>query len=194
MSELASPLRSIVQKLASQKISGPAAKVKKRYVGATNIVVAVCDVSDSMRDSIGSLGMNKHQQLKVALEDTLLSFPDLRIIAFSSTAQQIRDAKELPEPNGSTNLQRALQLAQELKPRKTIILSDGLPDSTTLATEAAENLTGAIDTIYCGPEQHPGAEFLHGLSRLSGGRGVTWEGRAQLAETFRLLIEAPAGV
>jgi hypothetical protein len=72
-----------------------------------------------------------------------------------------------------------------------LIISDGLPDSTTIATEAAEQLTGAIDTIYCGPEAHPGADYLHSLVRMSGGRGVVWEGREQLTGIVRHLLEAP---
>lgn len=178
------------------KIDGPAAKMKKRFVGATEIEVCLCDVSGSMANTIGSLGVTKWEECRIALQDALITRPNLRIIAFGSGAKEIRDPGELPSPlgemSGRTDLRAALLLAAELRPRRTFIISDGLPDSTTLATEAAQNLTGRIDTIYCGPEGHAGADYLHSLARVGGGRGVNWEGRTQLTEILRPLLCAPA--
>jgi hypothetical protein len=166
--------------------------IKRRFVRATEARVVVCDCSDSMLSTIGSLGLRKHEQLRIALEDALIGDPLLQIIAFSTFPKRIATVAELPPPSGSTNLHGALQMAAELKPRRTIIISDGEPNSETLATEVArDHLTGSIDTIYCGPEGHPGCDYLHSLARLAGGRGVVWEGREQLTAIVRHLLQAP---
>jgi hypothetical protein len=92
---------------------------------------------------------------------------------------------------GGTNLAGALEVAARRKPRKTIVISDGLPDSEIAALEAAERMTGAIDTIYCGPDEHPAVQFLQKLSRQTGGREVTWDGRHEISGIIRGLLPAP---
>jgi len=191
-SEVAAPLLSVIRKLQQAPVVDRAGKVKRRFDRATEVRVVLCDVSDSMMDEIGSLGLRKYEQLRIALEDAVRADPMLRIIVFGTTAKQVGCAAEVPQPGGSTNLHAALQIAAEMKPRRTIIISDGMPNSQHLATEVAEDfLTGSIDTIYCGPEGHPGCDYLHSLARLGGGRGVVWEGRESLAPVLHQLLLAP---
>jgi hypothetical protein len=194
-SDLSAPLLQVIRKLQQTPTKGEASRIKRRFANATDAVAVVCDVSPSMLDTIGSYDLRKWDQLRIALADVYLGFPGIHVIAFGSYVRKIAALAELPAGGalgGSTNMAAAIQAAAELKPRKTIIISDGLPDSTTLAQQEAEAMTGAISAIYCGPEGHPGAEFLYGLARMSGGRGVVWEGREALTGVVRNLLAAPA--
>jgi uncharacterized protein with von Willebrand factor type A (vWA) domain len=190
--EISSPLQSIVKRLAATQVEGPAARLKARFEDATDNIVVLADCSGSMEDLIGSQNMRKCDHLRIALEDVLLAFPKIKLIAFHFTAKVITDAARLREPQGGTNMAAALRLAQKFKPRKTIVISDGLPDNERAALKAADELTGAIDTIYCGPDAHPAAEFLRKLSRSSGGVSVLWDGmRTGISQTIRGLLPAP---
>lgn len=98
----------------------------------------------------------------------------------------------IPPPGGGTPLDRAIEEASKLKPRKTIIISDGLPDHAEACMEAIETLSGAVDTIYCGPDADPAVQFLRSLARAGAGTHVTWDGYRQLSQTIRGLLPPPA--
>lgn len=174
--EIQSPLQSIIQKLAAKDIEGPAAKMQRRFKECSSEVVVLCDASSSMADLIGSQDMSKYEHLEIALEDVLQFWPKIRLVAFGNTVRVIANPRKLPHPCGGTPLHDALLLAAKWKPRKTIVISDGLPDREDLALKAAELLTGSIDTIYCGPDSHPAVEFLRSLSRETGGISMEWDG------------------
>lgn len=99
----------------------------------------------------------------------------------------------VPIPCGGTPLDLAIQAAVALKPRKTIIISDGLPDSPEACVAGIEALTGAVDTIYCGPDADPAVQFLRSLARAGAGTHVTWDGyrQASLGNAIRGLLPAP---
>jgi len=190
--ELLAPLQEVIRRAAESKVEGPATKLRARFESASNEIVLLADCSGSMNDLIGSLGMTKAEHLQIALKDVLALYPKIRLIAFHSYAKEIATAAELPKPTGGTNLARALEMAGRHKPRKTIVISDGLPDNQETALKAAEAITGAIDTIYCGPDQHPAVEFLNRLSRQTGGKQVTWDGyRGEISTAIRGLLAAP---
>jgi hypothetical protein len=77
---------------------------------------------------------------------------------------------------GGTDLGKAIELASTFRPKKTIIISDGLPDSEVEASAAVDRITGEVDTIYCGPDSDPAIGFLRSLSRRGGGVHITWDG------------------
>lgn len=190
-SELSSVLRDIVSKAAKAPTgnTGEIARIKKRFEGCSNDTVVLCDVSSSMNDMIGSLSLRKIQHLKIALTDLLSAHPDAIIIAFGSTAQIIRAPDDLSENLwGSTNLCAGLDLAAKLKPRRTVIISDGMPDDKNGAATMVDNLTGQVDTIYCGPDGHPAIQYLQSLSRAGGGRHMTFDGCRELAPMIRGLL------
>lgn len=188
-SEVASPLRDIIRRAAERKVEGPAAKMRLRMDNASDAVVVLADISDSMRDLIGNANLTKYQHLQIALEDVMTAFPKIRLVVFGSYPKEV--AKLPPQPSGSTNLAGALEMAAEWKPRKTIVISDGLPDNGDAAIAAADKMTGAIDTIYCGPDAHPAVQFLQRLAKSTGGQQVTWDGYKPIASCIRGFLPAP---
>ena len=152
-----------------------------------------------MADFVGSSNMSKMQHLAIALKDVLQRFPQIRIVPFASMVKEIKDPKDLPSPDdvnnnlgGGTDLAAALNFIQKHKPRRTIIISDGLPNSEIHAQQAADQITGGIDTIYCGPDEHPAVKFLAGLAKSAGGASYVWNGYTELGATLRKLLPAPA--
>ncbi len=193
--EVVSPLKSIINRLASTEVQGPAAQMKKRFADCSNAIVVLCDCSGSMDDGIGGLDLSKFEHLKIALEDILQTWPQIKLVAFSSLAKEVKGPKNLPPPGGGTDLARALLFAAKWRPRKTIVISDGMPDHEGAALAAAQGLTGAIDTIYCGPDEHPAVEFLRRLSRECAGSSVVWDGvKMGITYAIRGLLPAPEPV
>lgn len=187
--DLISPLQEIIKRAAANKIDGPVARIKKRLADSTSEIVILADCSGSMSDFIGSVGIRKCDHLKIALADVLKYYPTIKIIAFNSTARVIDGLTDLPAPSGGTALAKALVVASKFKPRKTIIISDGLPDSQPLALEAAEAITGVIDVIYCGPEGSPAIDFMQRLARDCGGTQFSWDGyRGEISSAIRRLL------
>ena len=88
----------------------------------------------------------------------------------------------------------ALKLAATLKPRKTIVISDGQPtDNEAAILDVAARMTGAIDTIYCGPENnYRPIEFLKRLAKDTGGIQTTWTGYRELSGVIRGMLPAPS--
>lgn len=143
--------------------------LQKRLAGASDAVVIVCDVSTSMDEHAGAL--RKIDILRDALKSVVLQYPGARILAFSSAPQW--SSANLPEPSGGTALHLALRLAATLRPAGTVVLSDGEPDNDDMALEAAEQMTGKIDVIYCGPDSNKKARnFMYRLARRGGGTAV----------------------
>ena len=203
------PLLDIVSRAAKAKAVGPAAKLRERFVAAGNETIALCDVSPSMDDLVGSTHHSKFEHLAAALRDLLKGFPNLIIVAFSSTAARVDIASfeahastrrgggysSLPGCSiGGTCMGLAIEyVAANWKPQKTILISDGLPDNENYALAAIEHLTGSVDTIYCGPDADPAVAFLRSLSRAGIGTHVTWDGASELLPTLRrLAIEGPS--
>jgi hypothetical protein len=71
---------------------------------------------------------------------------------------------------GTTALHKAIQLAAKFSPVRTIIISDGEPDSEEKARETIEELTGIVDVVYCGdPDNEHASKFLESLAKTAGG-------------------------
>lgn len=157
----------------------------------------MCDCSGSMEDPIGSLNLSKFDHLMIALRDIYQTYPKIRVVAFSSRAKVLPEGAYPPHPRacslgGGTNLAEGLLAVEKFKPRKTIVISDGIPDSEDQALQAAQQITGAIDTIYCGPDSHPAIQFLHQLARSTGGMSATWDGFRELSGAIKGFLPAPA--
>jgi hypothetical protein len=199
--ELATPLLDLVKKLAATPIDGPAAKLKERFREATGEIVVLCDCSGSMEDLIGSANMSKFTHLQIALDDVLLFWPRIKLVGFASRVKEYTDAKRLPDPSSGvlgngTDLAAGIKFcAARWKPRKTIVISDGLPDSQEEALKAAQKITGAIDTIYCGPDGHPACDFLRQLSKETAGEPHICDfGRKGIAGYIKGLLPAPQAI
>lgn len=216
MSDLFLPLADVIQKAAQSKPDGKVAKLKQRYENCSNEVFCLLDCSGSMRDTMGNLSHSKYEHLLWALKDVVKGVPKLRIVAFGAKVVEIKRPEDLPNelrswnygggdgPTGGTPLHTALKYVRQFKPRKTVVISDGLPDSDKAALDAADRITGAIDTIYCGPDNDPAAQFLASLARDTGGSDYhtvvineqvmvagSGPGFRPIGETIRGLLAAP---
>jgi Mg-chelatase subunit ChlD len=195
---LANPLRGIVAAAVKQlpAVTGGTDRIRRRLDDAGSDIVVVADVSSSMAEPAGD-----RRKIDV-LRDALATVPqDCRMVAFSSVAQDIRDAAGLPAPAGGTALDRALDHAGKYRPRRTIVISDGEPDNEAAALAAAGRLSGVIDVIYCGRDGNARAlDFMRRLARAGGGAVVTYDisrqapnasVKALAAAVARLALPAP---
>lgn len=131
--------------------------------------VILLDVSSSMGCMAGA--KTRIAILQEALDYALPETPGARLIAFSSTPCEIPNVESLPEPNGGTALHRALHLAVTMAPTRTLVITDGEPDSEERALKAAKAVPGTIDVIYCGSDEDQHAkDFLARLARSGGGQ------------------------
>lgn len=147
--------------------TGATARFQRRLAAAGSGVVVLADVSASMGDSVGS-----RRRIDV-LREALAGAPPARLIAFASEPVEVDGPAHLPSPAGSTALHLALDLAATLRPVRTLVVSDGEPDSEELALAAAEHVPGTIDVVYCGPEENQRArDFLARLARAGAGSYV----------------------
>lgn len=90
-------------------------------------------------------------------------FPDIRKIYFATDVME--DKPE--EPGGGTNLHLALNKAKELGYSNVIVISDGEPNSESLALESAQGLIVSI--IYIGDSMR-GRMFMERLAKQTGGQ------------------------
>lgn len=172
-------------------------RVQARQAHAGTARVLLLDVSSSMDERAGA--KRKIDILRDALEGTYPQMPDAQLVTFASTVAEIRLPENLPAPAGGTALHLGLDAAAAHRPASTLVISDGRPDDEDRALEAAERLTGAIDVIYCGPDDDRQAvDFMRRLARVGGGRVHVHDlrreaggGRA-LAGTVRAALALPA--
>jgi Mg-chelatase subunit ChlD len=169
--ELSTALQGLIAKASKElpRETGETAKASARYGRSVpGRVVLVCDTSGSMDDSAGS--RKKIDHLREAVADVWPELTDRVLIRFDSHATAIGDPSGLTAPSGGTALHLALDEAASHCPSRTIVISDGQPDSDALAIEAAERLCGRIDVIYCGPDSDTTAiDFMRRLARAGGG-------------------------
>lgn len=125
--------------------------------------VFLLDVSSSM---IG----RKIEVLKKTLANLWPEYK-ARLLVFSDSCRWIDSPTRIPQPDGSTDLTGALEMAAAACPSQVIVISDGLPNCEESALEAADLIPGVIDVFFCGDdEDRDGAEFLRKLARRGGGR------------------------
>lgn len=131
-------------------------------------IIVIADVSPSMevRDGGSREGKTRFSLLK----DALRSLPSgIRIIAFSDAAEETT-VERIKIEGGSTALHKAIRLAASYSPVRTVIISDGEPDSEEEARKAVEGLTGIVDVVYCGdPKNEQASKFLESLAKAGAG-------------------------
>lgn len=142
---------------------GQQAMVKR----AEDEIVVLADVSVSMGDADGAVGERGSRRTRFdLLKQALADLPSsVRILAFSDDPREVSSIAEL-RLEGGTRLGAALKMAATLKPVRTVIISDGEPDSEEDARREAAELTGIIDVVYCGsPSNRHAREFLESLAK-----------------------------
>jgi len=131
-------------------------------------IVVLADVSGSMVEKDG--GSREGKTRFQLLIDALNGLPSsVTILAFSDAARQVRSIAEA-RPEGGTALHLAIEAAVRFSPIRTVIISDGEPDSEPQALAAVEKLTGIVDVVYCGnPSNTHARTFLESLARAGAG-------------------------
>lgn len=169
MNEMINVLNDIVKKASEVENLDYGFKTLRKRMGlATNEICVLADYSSSM------IGM-PIDKLRTALKEIFKQIPTARLIKFSTDAEVIT-LKEALEKNvsGATNLGEGLKTAQQFNPKRTIVITDGRPDSEENALYEADKLTGIIDVIFCGkPQDLRAIEFLKKLASITGGKQIT---------------------
>lgn len=183
-----SPLRDIVRRAAESKGSGIAEAAKQKEAeqavlrlerltrSKRGVKVLVCDYSGSMSSLVQ--GQRKFEHLKRAVNDCMKTWPGIKIAAFSSMAEFVDSANDIPDPSqcgGGTDLSRALNLVATLNPERTVVITDGYPDNRATSLTAARAMTGIVDVVYCGDDTDTDAiAFMQELASAGCGQQVTW--------------------
>lgn len=195
--ELSNPLQSLIAGAAKSlpAATGDTARFRARVEGAGAGVVILADVSSSMDERAGR--RRKCEILAEALDQLWPELAGARLIAFGATAAEVLSPDDLPAPSGGTALHLALDAAARPAPAKTVVISDGRPDSEEAALAAAGRLPGLIDVIYCGPDSDAQAiAFMGRLARLGAGRvwvrDVVRDSTLQLGPVIRATLGLPA--
>jgi hypothetical protein len=166
-----------------------------------SVPLILLDTSSSMTSPVGS--RRRIDVLAEILASVLPATPNVRLFSFNSVVTELEHAVtehgiHLPEPEGSTALDRAIAQVAPLRPNLLIVISDGEPNEARAALDAACGLGCVIQTFYCGDESNRAAiSFLRDLALCSrGGIGRMRIGNLakpeQLAADLRPLLAGPA--
>jgi len=155
--------------------------------------IILLDVSGSMVATDARGGRSRFDIACEELTRLQATLPGkLAIIQFASFP--IFRPNGLPtNPHGTTDLAAALKFVQvaDVGDMRFIVVSDGEPDNEAEALKVAARYQGRIDTIYVGPEDGAGQEFLSRLARINKGKSVLAAQAHELAaHTERLLLGA----
>lgn len=156
--------------------------------------VIVVDVSSSMEipDATGrrtrfDVASNELARLQNQLPGKLA------VVSFSNHPQF--DPSGKPDCRGGmTDMAAALRFIRPVDGCgvRLILISDGEPDDASDALKVAKKFKTKLDTIYIGPEDGAGRDFLRQLSEATGGASVTNEAAKLnlLSQNVRMLLEA----
>jgi hypothetical protein len=170
--------------------TGAVAKMQRRLDNAGACQVILADVSASMA------GASTGEERRIdVMRRALTGAATARLVAFSDVPREVDEAAALPAPSGGTALHLALDFAARLAPGRTLVVSDGEPDSEEEALAAADRVPGVIDVIYCGPASNLRAQaFLARLARAGGGRYAAHDitrAPEQLGPAVRVFLLGP---
>lgn len=132
-------------------------------------IVVLCDVSSSMGSTDGG-SREKRSRFQLLCEalDTIPA--GVVIIEFSDDARVVTRERLKLDEYGGTALHKAILAAVKYAPVRTVIVSDGEPDSQDAAKAAVEQITGIVDVVFCGdPKNTRAAEFLSSLAKAGAG-------------------------
>ncbi len=195
--DLSNPLQALIAGAAQAlpSTTGDTDRHRARIAGAGSGVVILADVSSSMGEAAGR--RRKADLLADAIASAWPDLPGATLIAFGSTVSAVPGPSDLPPPSGGTALHLALDAAAAVHPARTLVVSDGRPDSESAALASADRLAGVIDVIYCGPDSDAEAiAFMYRLARVGCGRvvvrDVARESRPRLDTAVRAALGLPA--
>lgn len=108
------------------------------------------------------------------LRDTVRSVQaehEMKMIQFGNGAPCF--VNHVPDPSGGTPLHEGIDFARSVEAGRLLIISDGEPDSRSLAMQAARRFGGRIDVVFVGDEGSSGEAFLRELANVTGGDSFT---------------------
>lgn len=130
------------------------------------------DVSGSMGDTIRA-GGRKIDALRTVVK-TLRETHPVPVAAFGfdgyKRSATVMMVDVVPEPEGGTPLHTAIDFGKDKGATHLVLVTDGIPDSETMAFEAAAQFGGKIDVFYIGDGNDCGAKFTKELARRTGGQ------------------------
>lgn len=136
-----------------------------RHPGTPGVYVILADTSGSM---CGIL-----DQVEKATRQLMKENSQARTFLFSNCTKEFTGG-HWPENPGGTDMARAFLDIAYIRPAKTFLISDGGPDWPAKTFEAADGVTGAIDSLWLStgyPEYHQrNRDFMREIARRSGGR------------------------
>jgi len=148
------------------------------------------DCSGSMADRIAS-GERRIDALRKRVELLRETHP-VPVAAFGvRCAGQVEVVDTIPEPQGSTPLDLAIDFAMAQGATHLVVITDGEPNDEASALASARIFGGVIDVFFIGDEGSYGAAFCKRLAAASGGTcGVTDLGGSPkvLAGAIRLAL------
>jgi hypothetical protein len=129
------------------------------------------DVSSSMKDNDAGNGKTRWEVASNELEKLQNQLPGQVAVACFSTYAKFVPNGVIDAPSGGTNIAEALQLMKHAdnSPIRLILISDGEPQDGDKGKLLARKFKSKIDTIYVGPEDGRGREYLRELSACTGG-------------------------
>lgn len=139
------------------------------FLSVDAILLVDCSASMSERDAPGE--QSRYHAACAELAKLQEQLPGkLAVVAFSSSTQFCPSGK--PDYlGGMTDMAAALRF---IKPAdgcgiRFVLISDGEPDSVSETLKVAGGFSTRIDTVFVGPEDGAGREFLRKLSAMTGG-------------------------
>lgn len=150
------------------KIGSLKAKIEERKTMSKHVLL--CDVSASMDGLVtGSDGEARAIDIVQSVVD---NFAGANIYAFHSSCDKVpQGSTDIGQPRGGTQMHIAFQTMHMQGHKQLTILTDGQPDSPSLAIKAAKGLI--LNIIYIGPPPRP--QFLEDLAKSTGGTFDTVE-------------------
>lgn len=165
------------------------ASLAESFLSADAIVVV--DVSGSMdtRDAEG--GRQRYEVACEELRKLQERIPGkVAVVAFSGEARFAPSGLP-PFIGGGTNLAGALRFVKPADGTvRFVVVSDGQPDDSAAVLKVARAFSSPIDTVYIGPPDGPGEQFLAELARASRGQHATADRGFRLAEKVQLMLGA----
>lgn len=157
--------------------------------------IVLFDASGSMDAKDAPGGKTRYTSALEELKSLQANLPGKLAVIVFSTHPVFCPGGEPPFLGASTDLADALKYvapADKIPGMRFFVISDGQPDDEEEALKIARDFKNRIDTIFCGPEEHPvGRDFLMRLAALKHGESVTAACTEQLAmKTATLLLSA----
>jgi Mg-chelatase subunit ChlD len=153
------------------------------------------DVSGSMASQDSRDNLSRYEVALQELAKLQRDMPGrLAVVAFSGKTELIPGGIP-PFFGGGTDLAGALRFAKiaDVDGMKFVVVSDGRPNDEKAALAVARTIKAPISTVYVGPENGLGRDFLERLAAANRGTFGTSTCAVELAATVKLMLAAKAG-